>query len=472
MEYVKLVSAIFLIGLAGCTHNRPYRTMATSDCVLVKAGECETSVRHALAGAEVQPFITYVEFDEQGEMHERELAKAALDELGRRASARQTIMLLFAHGWKHNAEGRDQNVEDFQTQLVKLATRINEDAKKPINVEGVYLGWRGLSLKTPLLKETTFWARKRAAARIGLDGAAEIIAELASIRARGPTDGGRHTLILSGHSFGGALLYSATAHMLLRELVQAQECEKRPAASSKQIITLRPFSGVTSAAPTKDVQSPITAIDKCRQLSASVADLVMLVNPAIEQARFSPIEKRAADIAFRPGQKPVFAVFMSRDDFPTRRLFPLGRFFSTVFNLYSDSEQRHRDVNALGHVETHWTHDLDFPAGMAVSANNPHKPTYESANGPALSWDQYVCGKSNQWLAGNGTLKRISGSHSSHSPYMIVSVDGDGIGSHTDIWGEQFTDFIERFIASGVLRPEVDCNFVPSPSPSPPPPSP
>lgn len=125
MKDFRLIYTLLLIALVGCTHNLPYRTSEASGCVLKAPGDCGVEVRHALSGASIQPTITYVEFDEQGEMHERRMAMAALDQLRQRAKARQSIILLFAHGWKHNAAPKDENLENFQNLLVDLSKRVN-----------------------------------------------------------------------------------------------------------------------------------------------------------------------------------------------------------------------------------------------------------------------------------------------------------------------------------------------------------
>src|SRR5439155_191070 len=77
-------------------------------------------------------------------------------------------------------------------------------------VVGVYLGWRGLSLKIPLIQWATFWTRKAAAERIGEAQALETLTALEDLDRELQKNGRPDSrLILLGHSFGSTLFQRA-----------------------------------------------------------------------------------------------------------------------------------------------------------------------------------------------------------------------------------------------------------------------
>ena len=80
---------------------------------------------------------------------------------------------------------------------------------------GIYLGWRGDSSRIGMLQGATFYNRKRTAHRIGENGGSKVLLDLANLtyeinadldQRRSP---GFVTMVTAGHSFGGALVFSA-----------------------------------------------------------------------------------------------------------------------------------------------------------------------------------------------------------------------------------------------------------------------
>lgn len=460
----RLLVAAACLWLAGCAHNVAYRTAPPSatPCQETGAQSCRSAVRHPLRAGADAAYITYVEFDDQGALHDRARTTQALAQLRERASRRPTLLLLFAHGWKHNARVGDANVRDFQALLVKL--RANLAAQKdPRQVEGVYLSWRGLSARWEPAKELSFWRRKATAHRVGTDGAIEVIAELSAIRAQPLAGGKRHALVIAGHSFGGAVVYNATEHLLMRELVEAQQCIEPTRDPTGPRLKIVPFA----SADVVSLDGSSLPPQPCKRVPSSVADMVLLVNPAFENTRFDPLEARSRQALFAPGQMPVFAVFMSEKDWATRYFFPAGRFFSTLANDYT-AGQRKRDTFALGHLEEKWTHTLDVPPrtrqllgirgltsvkalGQIAAAIRPDFP----------GWDNYACGLSDRWSLDGVELARYRDNPNTpdpYSPYMVVRVKGKLIEDHNAIWGEAFNGFVENLVTARFIGgSEITC---------------
>lgn len=447
---VWLLAMLTLLG--GCASNESYRKtrVVDSTCPGTSATEhCAGDVRHRIGQETDGAFITYIEFDDQGSLHDRELSNEALRALRDRASQRPTLIVAFAHGWKHNASHRSGNVREFQRLLAGL-----QRSQSNWQVEGVYIGWRGLSARWEPAKLLSFWKRKSAGARVGTDGAIDLIAELSAIRAASVNgDGPGHLLIVAGHSFGGAVVFNATQHLLRRELVQAQECVASTDPDAEPMIRMIPFADTR-------VQSPRPAgfleARTCGHLSASVADFVVIVNPAFENTRYDPLEARSRQTGFAAGQPPILAVFMSKGDGATKYAFPVGRLISTLTNSYVDTAQAARDRRAVGHLRDKWTHELVLTDAASLNHSLRNLRASDASvelagmieRAPPGGWVDFLCDRNADWTLDAVSLKRSAQNPAADpfSPYMVVSVQKGIISNHSDIWGDAFTAFVQRLV--------------------------
>jgi len=99
------------------------------------------------------------------------------------------------------------------------------------------------------------------------------------------------------------------------------------------------------------------------------ADLVLLVNPAVEAARYLPIqvlveERRAAKQ--NVAQPPVFVCATAKNDWATGWAFPIGNAMSLVTESYKGSRERQAILHTIGHLSWMKTHDLSAEAGNYV----------------------------------------------------------------------------------------------------------
>jgi pimeloyl-ACP methyl ester carboxylesterase len=175
-------------------------------------GIAPDSARHPVASHVQQDGYTLlvVEFDDQGTAYEAAQMLALQAELDR-LQGLNAIILVFVHGWKHNARSSDPNLASFE--LVLQQTARAEQAARPEDrrpVLGVFVGWRGLSFYAGWLTNLTFWNRKTAALRVALGSVRELFGRLRNHRRNSPGS----VLIVAGHSFGGLVVFSALAQSL------------------------------------------------------------------------------------------------------------------------------------------------------------------------------------------------------------------------------------------------------------------
>jgi len=439
-----LATCMFLM-FAGCgtTHEALRSTYADGDACS-PAEACSDNLYYKVADksdSANEIHLAFLEFDDQGYLQKDRYKDRIIERIRKMAETQPLLIVVYAHGWRNNVQSAD--VGKFAKMLTEVAARDHHTChNSPCasrEVVGVYLGWRGLSVDVEPFNTLSFWKRKSRAHRVGIDGATEVLAELAEIKTRvnKPDSGfpGRTRLVLTGHSFGAALMYSATQQLLMRDLVFRND---------------------------ENVVPPNTA------------DLIVLVNPAFEAARVHSLRLKASKESFDVNQRPILAVFTSKTDEDTGRLFPLGRGLSTLLMHHapdretteccSEAHQRLENKTTIGKYEPWRTHDLtiaDEDAKRAAKA----APERQTVKEPPLSesicgWQEFQSGQENEWNWGDMTLSRtermqVDGQF--QNPYMLVSVDDHIISKHSGIWTENFSKFLYSFIAVQNAKPGTPC---------------
>ena len=202
--------------------------------------------------------LAVVEFDDQGRCYDRgqmdgvaeRLEALAPDDV---ATGEDVILVAFVHGWQHDARSDDDNLTAFRALLsetVDYERRHASSGVAPRPVLGVFVGWRGLSDfgLGDVVADATFWTRQAAGQRVAAGSVRELFGRMRHYRNRQQKRGGNPLLVIVGHSFGGMIVFSALAQSLIQ-------------AASAPVGMMTP----------------------------EFADLVLLVNPAIEGARYIPI---------------------------------------------------------------------------------------------------------------------------------------------------------------------------------------
>ena len=437
LRWVATISMAAL--LAGCTSNQPFRTSSTP------CNPTRTGANCVNAGIESTPDykLGFVEFDDQGWFWDANQVKALEQMIQTEAGIGQTnnaegiVILLFVHGWKNNAAYDNDNVEMFRKILKQLSTadriQTNHPARK---VVGVYAGWRGLSAKWEPFKELSFWERKNTAHKVGGYGAmTELLVDLETLRQASNnsllTNAPRTELIIVGHSFGGAAVYSAIS----------------------EIVTERFVDTVKHGEPLKPL-----------------GDQVILLNPAFEASRVYSLNQMAVSISQYPtNQRPVLSIFTSKGDWATHYAFPIGRFFSTIFEKHRDKQQKAANRDAVGWFKPFITHDLVYNTNAEAQASGNSTLNLTTKRHELHSRDQLQASINNvhtqrtKWHPNNPTaatyyfddsiLKPRAG-YRPGDPFLIVSVDKKIMKDHSDITNPVLINFLREFILFSQTNPQ------------------
>jgi hypothetical protein len=264
------------------------------------------------------PVVKTVRFTDEGEYVSRCELSDLLYEL--KAGGPQ-LVVLYIHGWKHNGDPTDEDYREFNKQLAAIRDAQASGQGPQRRVVGIYVGWNGKLTTLPLLKEFTFWGRKRAADKVAQSAVVtRLIAQLDSIQDKRKTQGKDDLHVYLGHSFGARILYNAVAQPLIRATELAH-----PADPGEYDI----------------VDGP--------------GDIVILLNPAFEASLFSVFHGvRRKEYSFRPNQPPLLVSVSSDTDTATKLAFPVGQRLNF--------ERLPKRRTTLGNFEMYKTHRVTLRA--------------------------------------------------------------------------------------------------------------
>ena len=444
---------------AGCTALQPYRTTDANPPPACDPDEqyqvalpCQAAVLERSAHYD----LYFTEFTDQGLQYPaEEFPQAAAYQINRTLQGlKQTAatpgvqgisLVVFVHGWKHDARHDDGNVRDFRA-LLQSAGLLEQARGSGYRVVGIYVGWRGRSLGGGPLANLSFWSRKSAALRVAQGSTRELLSRLRNFKCTQSLPAGsdgdcdeaatsrlpRVRMLLVGHSFGGWIVYNAVAGSLIESLTHAHNTDRPGSANSR------------------------------------FGDMVVLLNPAFEATRYTPLH-RIATTTRQPGyQAPLLVSVTSSADWATRSAFPVGRIFNSVFERTVGTEERVASVRTMGHVRDYITHELratdEQPAGCAgwvplrqvtgaqarqqarvnLQAEQANAEAFGGAGAPLpAGWQRTFCGGA-----------RLT--HTAHDPNSIiwnVRTDGSIMNGHDDIDDPKLIDFVRQLYHDTLPQP-------------------
>ena len=438
--------------ISACAPNSIYRYNYTP-CIVDEKNFCDdAAISLHNQGNEKEFQLGIIEYDDQGQLRDRKQMESVINHYNPISEKDDVLLTVFIHGWHHSAKPGDTNIESFKGMLQNISKQETlssaQDERPKRKVLGVYIGWRGDSLTLPIIKQSTFWARKAVAQEVGLQGVSEVLLKLEKIvkikdRADNKVSNAgeeavtqlplNSRMITIGHSFGGAVLYTSLQQILADRYIDSK------------------------------------ARDASNGNSNGFGDLVILMNPAFEAMRYSTLfdlsqsctEEGKPCKNYSQTQLPNLAVLTSEADAATRYAFPIGRFLGNIFETHDvldrlistkDNAKAVRinegiaDNKAIGHFKPFWTHTL--------APLNKSKSREKGFNFHSLpeKWAK-------QDYDSNLEFEEVKLTHLGRShprnPFLNIYVDGSLIKNHNDIWGVEIQKFLlDLFIISTIPTPE------------------
>ena len=374
-----------------------------------RALDLERRNRPLPAPAERGARLQVVRLTDDGELHNRcEWTQALTSLKADSAFPKGTITVMFVHGWKHNAEPRDDNLRNFTRLLDSLRSR-EERATTDRRVVGLYLAWSGRRSTVGPLNNFTFWGRKRAADRIAQSAiVTKLVGAVDNIRRQ--RENANDRVVYAGHSFGARLLYNAVAQLSIH---------------SSQLA--HPDSG--------SVFAPFDA----------AGDLVLLVNPAFEAQLFTALDGLGRQrYRFAPAQRPLLVSISAENDAATGKAFPIGQWLGRTWNA--------KRRITLGNYTDYQTHTLRPAGSVTLAATSP-----DSAR-PALAgaWFDHFCNAA----ATRVCLEHLDAAKPPRSrekllgnPFIVAKASKAIVDGHGGIWKPEFVTFLADFIATAMQQP-------------------
>jgi len=336
--------------------------------------------------------VAFIEFGEQGSYQDPTQLKNALDLI---QNTEKPLVITYVHGWQNNVESDD--VKNFESLLARL-NRAPAIRDVGFHVVGVYLGWRGKLTPVPVLKQLSFWNRKKTAERLASNY--DCYDAIASISEEARRHGrGKQYTVLLGHSFGGLIVERSVAHAINAEIHGH--------------------------------------VDTDRSLPA---DLVIVVNPAsdsiLARQMIAALYSRRTE-----GTRPFFVSITSTGDSATGLAFPVGTGLAATtkaFNKVSapgpgqtmESERKFY-TSTPGHNEMLINH-VTLNLHKAITSPQGH-PALETNLEHNLSAGVFTLdgagGKLDLWQ-----IKKVG---DIDVPYWDVKVDPSIIKNHGDLWNER-----------------------------------
>jgi hypothetical protein len=423
-----------------------------------------------------------VEQDDRGVLFQRDQVDVIRERIKKRADGNGAIIIVYVHGWKHNATPCDDNMSCFRTILQKVAqtekaASANSNPPYPRRVvSGIYVGWRGLATCHKIPKQLSFFSRKRVAERIGTAQTRVLLQNLRDLRnelddpdnkLQNPKGGTRTRLVIVGHSLGAGLIQAAAITELQQDLYSAKaQVEGEPNGNGK---------------PKPD--------DRLRL--KGFGDLVVLVNPAFEAQLYDAFPKEVRKLRddkklLFPNDRPVLIIVSSTGDFPTHYLFPVVRFFGLLlqpFKLARGPKYWFRYIVTAGNYVGYRTHVASLKKSEETKETKEAKseavskkeredsPCFRPSHNQGLG--SYPSGCTCSQNTGDFNINPTLTEHMmepgrkielskviltptgrfNRDPYWVITANRDVVKDHGDIFNPTLTSMIRELVV-GALRPD------------------
>jgi hypothetical protein len=408
--YLPLLLALFLT--VGCAENVAYRTHEVSTAC--PASGCPNSVLEKHSDYD----IGFVEFTDRGNVFDREHMNAVLRHVASQAaSPKGAAVVVFIHGWKHNAAPADRNLQSFR-KMLEDAARIKVNGER--RLIGIYVGWRGQTFKMPVAENLTYWARKNTAHDVGKGGVTELLLRLERELStqNTATEPNHNVFVTLGHSFGGSVLLSAMNDVLLDRAIRTHAVGLQFCRSGCQrCVQTEPFGhGII-------LLNPAVEANEILQLKEVVAEeqCYAKTQPKLLHVLSSQADI-ATSIAFRAGQ--YLGVSIGSSEVPLERVYKGKKVTLHEHEL---------DTNTIGNY-------LPFRSGLSVKQDgNNSKACKTQDKGRRECYISYE-GDKEKLLPEQLQKHHIPAN--SDEPLHFLYTDADFVKDHNDVFNARVAAYI------------------------------
>lgn len=366
-----------------------------------------------------------LEIDDYGRFWDTSAAEATLEAISAASLKKNTVLMVFIHGWHHNAKKDDPNLVNFRQSLEQLQGRLDgadyADARKrlklkeDIQVIGLYVGWRGRSLPG-ILDYATFWTRKSAAERVGDGDLREFLSKLQKLyikRNENPagSDGTFMGLVTVGHSFGGQVLFKAVSGSLERDLMDAMA---------------------------RGTTDPALGRIRISEIVSGYGDITVLLNPALEAFQYDRTDRLTKNITFTERQTPVLLTVSAEDDSARKHLFRIGRNLNMLFRpTFPDDKGKELWTTALGEYGPQQTHTLE-KTNLSTTIKDA---LYDNCDIKGVDFSAPL-------VLGKADLQPQKDRSQPYSPVVVAYTSNQLVQEHNGIFGETFSEFMTDYVAN------------------------
>ena len=382
------------------------------------------------------PYELYVvQSDDFGTLWSVPTAQRVLGRVAELSDRQNVTVVVFIHGWHHNADPEDPNYQDFEKRLAAINERLNapqvqaargkSTTEPTTKVVGIYIGWRGRALYKDL-DYLTMWWRKDAAERVGDGDVREFVLRLQrqylrvnSIHQDSKAPRPHMGLITFGHSFGAQVLIKTLSTTLERSLTERTDFQA----------DLIQQESIPHSPP---VRVPID----------SFGDINVLINPATEAYQYARIDTLVRQTTYPWCQLPQILVISSDKDTPRSYFFPIARGLTRPFRpAFRNQQQGALWGTALGMLESQKTHVLQV-------STDP--PSLQDADYGTPAGQQKILRHdfSSRTTFAEVTLSpRGDGPSIASSPALVATEPGTLIQNHNDIFQDRLWEFLIDYVA-------------------------
>jgi pimeloyl-ACP methyl ester carboxylesterase len=402
---LRVLTLFCALVLGGCV-SAQFRT-STDMCVeqVSDSETCSSSsfVRLASEGASQHAALGFVEFNDEGVAYDQRNIDSVLSSISDMQSteSRSLLMVVFIHGWNHNAAQSDRNVVQFKDFLRNLQTEeLALVVGQPRRVVGLYVGWQARAFESPFLSLFSYRRKKELGLKTG-QSVTPVLQQLASLRAADR----QSRLVVVGHSFGGGLLYSAVENSLVSTL-RAQD----------------------------------------RQPGKIFGDLVVLINPATEAALFTSLHD-AMQKPFLECAPLSLISFTSEADTALSREFPRGMRLFYSDKIKGDASDAML-TTPYGLFDEYARYELRPEPNWRLE----RFLSKDIFNRAVPLWGTFRQGGEDFNLGGIRLKLKSHGLESPWKPVLNVLVDASLMSEHNEIWNPGFTYFLRGLVGMEFAR--------------------